>query len=105
MQKYINVEQALEFIESESQKHPCFRTDFEGIYFFVRDELPKCEKPQGAWLYTSDLYPKCSVCDKEIQGFGGNRGHETPYCPYCGSKMNYPEGGYHFEGKIQEVKV
>lgn len=87
MQKYINVEQALEFIESESQKHPCFRTDFEGIYFFVRDELPKCEKPQGAWLYTLDFHPQCSEC-------GSYQDKISRFCPSCGSRMNV-EGGYH----------
>lgn len=80
MKKYIDVEKALEYIEEQSQNHPCFRTDFEGMYFFVRDELPKAERPGGAWIY-KDFLPQCNIC-------GSFQTKISPFCPMCGTKMN-----------------
>lgn len=45
------------------------------------------------WEETPDLYPVCGNCKTEITGQGSVRGHMTPFCPYCGCKMDYEEKG------------
>jgi hypothetical protein len=84
MEGYININHALEFVAEKEKEYPCFTTDFKGMYMFIKDELPRCEEPKGAWIYDEDYRPRCNVCGTYQQKL-------STFCPSCGVKMNYPK--------------
>ena len=63
---------------------PLNKLDYDEIYEFDK----------AIWKYTSDGYPYCSNCKMEVTGRGGVVGHESPFCPYCGSKMIRSKGDW-----------
>lgn len=50
-------------------------------------DCPLIEQKTGKWLHTPTYWVYCSVCDREPPNETNER---TPYCPWCGAKMeNY----------------
>lgn len=61
-------------------------TDLQGIIADLRAQLPK----RGKWVGVSPMVDtvQCSVCGDQLF----SEELETPYCPYCGAKMEAQDG-------------
>lgn len=101
MKRLINADALYEFVQKEkawkqdTMRRPKYdQGKYDAYYDMLKiiESQPTVDAVGVAhahWIFTDEAWLLCSNCGHGVETFAGmNSMYRTPYCPYCGARMN-----------------